>query len=78
MRRLQNSTRRLLELNAGATANALGIAASMAAGINQTWVVGTHEWEIQVQQIVDACCYWPSSSKRMVSILLLSSGMASP
>lgn len=39
---------RLLELNAGATANALGIAASMAAGINQTWVAGTHEWQIQV------------------------------
>ena len=39
---------RLLELNAGATANALGIAASMAAGTNQTWVSGTHEWQIQV------------------------------
>lgn len=39
---------RLLELNAGATANALGIAASMAAGTNQTWVAGTHEWQIQV------------------------------
>lgn len=39
---------RLLELDAGATANALGIAASMAAGTNQTWVAGTHEWQIQV------------------------------
>ena len=78
MRRLQNSTRRLLELNAGATTNALGIAASMAAGINQTWVAETHEWQIQVQQIVDARCCWLSSSKRMVSTLPLSSGMASP
>lgn len=39
---------RLLGLGKGATANALGIAASMAAGTNQTWVAGTQEWQFQV------------------------------
>ena len=39
---------RLLGLDATVTANALGIAASMAAGTNQTWVAGTDEWQIQV------------------------------
>ena len=39
---------RLLGLSSGATAHALGIAASMAAGTNQTWVAGTQEWQFQV------------------------------
>ncbi len=39
---------RLLRLDADATANAIGIVASMAAGTNQTWVAGTQEWQFQV------------------------------
>ena len=39
---------RLLGLSAAATANALGIVGSMAAGTNQTWVAGTQEWQFQV------------------------------
>ncbi len=39
---------RLLRLDADATANAIGIVASMAAGTNQTWVEGTQEWQFQV------------------------------
>ncbi len=39
---------RLLRLDSGATANAIGIMASMAAGTNQTWVAGTQEWQFQV------------------------------
>jgi len=39
---------KLLGLNAAQTANALGIAASMAAGTNQTWLSGTQEWQFQI------------------------------
>lgn len=39
---------RLLCLDREATANAIGIVASMAAGTNQTWVTGTQEWQFQV------------------------------
>lgn len=39
---------RLLQLDHDASANAIGIAASMAAGINQTWVAGTQEWQFQI------------------------------
>ena len=39
---------KLLGLNATQTANALGIAASMAAGTNQTWLSGTQEWQFQI------------------------------
>ena len=39
---------RLLRLDREATANAIGIVASMAAGTNQTWVAGTQEWQFQV------------------------------
>jgi 2-methylcitrate dehydratase PrpD len=39
---------RLLQLDARASANAIGIAASMSAGTNQTWVAGTQEWQFQV------------------------------
>lgn len=39
---------RLLRLDRDATANAIGIMASMAAGTNQTWVRGTQEWQFQV------------------------------
>lgn len=39
---------RLLGLDRHATAHALGIAASTAAGTNQTWVAGTQEWQFQV------------------------------
>lgn len=39
---------RLLGLNAEATANAIGIAASTSSGTNQTWVSGTQEWQFQV------------------------------
>lgn len=38
----------LLKLDAPATANAIGIAASLACGTNQTWVSGTQEWQLQV------------------------------
>lgn len=39
---------RLLELSAVECAHALGIAASMAAGTNQTWVDGSSEWQLQL------------------------------
>ncbi len=39
---------RLLRLDAGDTANAIGIAASTASGVSQTWVAGTQEWQFQV------------------------------
>ncbi len=39
---------RLLRLDSDATANAIGIVASMAAGTNQTWVAGSQEWQFQV------------------------------
>ena len=39
---------RLLGLDRNATANAIGIVASMAAGTNQTWVTGTQEWQFQL------------------------------
>ena len=39
---------RLLGLDSVATANAIGIAASSASGISQTWVAGTQEWQFQV------------------------------
>ena len=39
---------RLLRLDSQATANAIGIVASMAAGTNQTWVTGTQEWQFQL------------------------------
>ncbi len=39
---------RLLRLDREATANAIGIVASMAAGTNQTWIAGTQEWQFQV------------------------------
>ena len=38
----------LLKLDAQATANAIGIAASSACGTNQTWVSGTQEWQLQI------------------------------
>ncbi|GAY11962.1 MmgE/PrpD family protein [Pseudonocardia sp. N23] len=39
---------RLLGLDAATTANALGIATSLAGGTNQTWVAGSQEWLFQV------------------------------
>ncbi|MDQ6523938.1 MmgE/PrpD family protein [Nocardioides sp. LHD-245] len=39
---------RLLGLDAEQCAHALGIAASMAAGTNQTWVDGSSEWQLQL------------------------------
>lgn len=39
---------RLLQLDKDASANAIGIAASLAAGTNQTWVAGTQEWQFQI------------------------------
>lgn len=39
---------RLLGLDCDATTSALGIATSMSAGTNQTWVTGSQEWQFQV------------------------------
>lgn len=39
---------RLMNLDAAATSNALGIAASMASGTNQTWIAGSQEWQFHV------------------------------
>ncbi|RTL66264.1 MAG: MmgE/PrpD family protein 4 [Pseudonocardiaceae bacterium] len=39
---------RLLGLDAATTANAIGIATSLAGGTNQTWVAGSQEWLFQV------------------------------
>ena len=39
---------RLLGLDARATRDALGMAASMSGGTSQTWIAGTHEWQFQV------------------------------
>jgi len=36
---------RLLRLDSEATANALGIAASMSSGTNQAWISGSQEWQ---------------------------------
>lgn len=41
-------TAHLLKLDADQCANAIGIAASMAAGTNQTWVDGSSEWQLQL------------------------------
>ncbi|RHW28377.1 hypothetical protein D0Z08_05265 [Nocardioides immobilis] len=38
----------LLGLDAAGCAHAVGIAASMAAGTNQTWVDGSNEWQMQL------------------------------
>lgn len=38
----------VLGLDAAGCAHALGIAASMAAGTNQTWVDGSSEWQLQL------------------------------
>ena len=38
----------LLALDEQAMAHVIGLAASMAAGTNQTWVAGTQEWQMQV------------------------------
>lgn len=39
---------RLLGLDRGVTAHAIGLAACMSSGTNQTWVAGTQEWQFQV------------------------------
>jgi 2-methylcitrate dehydratase PrpD len=39
---------RLMGLDAQATANAIGIAASAAGGTNQTWIRGSQEWQFQM------------------------------
>jgi len=38
---------RLLGLDRSATAHAIGIATSLASGINQAWVSGSQEWQLQ-------------------------------
>lgn len=42
---------RLLGLDAAQTANAIAIAASFAAGTNQTWVDGSLEWQLEVGHV---------------------------
>jgi len=39
---------RLMKLDAADSGNALGIAASMASGTNQTWIAGSQEWQFHI------------------------------
>lgn len=39
---------RLLRLDRDQTVAALGLATCMSSGTNQTWLAGTHEWQLQV------------------------------
>jgi 2-methylcitrate dehydratase PrpD len=60
----------LLRLDAAGTAHALGLAASMASGTNQTWISGSQEWQFQIGQA--------SRNGLLAARLAAAGGQASP